>query len=117
MNETSRTTQKHPHPMPGWIAVVPIPEPDEGKHPRTGETCPDCGDVHGPHPVLEALGFTTEGPKIVKALVVELGSGAENALPPVPFDEGAIVRFAQGEGVVIDDALFLAATRVIAWDD
>jgi hypothetical protein len=117
VNDPARTAQKHPHPMPGWIAVVPIPEPEDEKHPETGEPCPDCGQVHAKHPLAVFLGINAEPPKLVKGLVVEMGSGFENAMPPVPFDVGAVVRFQQGQGVPIEDALFMAANAVIAWDD
>jgi len=94
--------------MPGWIAVVPIPEPKEEK------PCSVCGEVHaaGQHPLVEMLGG---GPpvQVVSAVVVEVGEAPEHL---VPFEAGATVFYTDGRGINIGDVRFMLAANVIAWE-
>ena len=34
--------RKHAHPMPGWVVVYPIPDPDEREGARTGPRRSNC---------------------------------------------------------------------------
>jgi hypothetical protein len=109
MPETSGAAAgRHAHPMPGWIAVVPIPEPKEEK------PCATCGEVHpaGRHPLVEMLGG---GPPVavVRAVVLEVGEAPEHV---VPFGEGATVFYTDARGIDIGDCRFMPAANVIAWE-
>lgn len=112
MADETKTTQKHPHPMPGWIAVVPLPDLDEAKQTADGAPCPDCGLVHPPNMLGALFGVNVEPPSLVKALVVELGHGTG-----LPFESGHVVTFERGRGTMIEDALFMLASNVVAWEE
>lgn len=112
MADEAKTTQKHPHPMPSWIAVVPLPDLDEAKNSTDGQPCPDCGLVHPPNMMAALFGINVEEAPFVKALVVEIGHGTET-----PFGVGSVVTFAKGRGTMIEDALFMLADNVVAWEE
>jgi hypothetical protein len=95
--------------MPGWIAVAPIPEPDE-KAP-----CAVCGEVHaeGQHPVMQLLGAAGPPTKINSAVVLEVGDAPEHL---VPFEVGSKVFYTDDRGITIGDCRFMLAQAVIAWE-
>jgi len=99
--------QLHAHPMPGWIAVVPIPEPDESEKPPA-ERFTQFG------PFLIDTG--QQEVKIVRAIVLEVGQlpGPEGL---IPFEKDSTVYFTGEHGTLIGGVLFMLAQNVIAWED
>jgi len=105
---------RHPHPMPGWVAVAVIPAPAEGD-----PVCASCGkrhpqgEEHG-HPLMQLFGQGPPATVIVRAVVLEVGNAPEHL---VPFGEGSTVHYPEGAGMMIGDASFLVAQTVIGWED
>lgn len=89
-----------PHPMPGWISVAPIPEPEQK---------PD----EPPHPLILMLGGG-EQLRIVRAIVLEIGEHPEQH--QIPFGQGDTVFFTSNRGSIINGALFMLAGNVMAWN-
>jgi hypothetical protein len=107
----------HAHPMPGWIAVAPIPEPEDPNAP-----CAVCGKVHPQEErhmqqfgsfVIDAS-VVNPAVKVVRAVVLEVGDAPEHL---VPFAAGATVHFTSDCGTMIGGVLFMLAQKVICWDD
>jgi hypothetical protein len=117
--------------MPGWIAVQPIPQPED-----PSDRCASCGEVHrqdAPHQgglmvlQLGPQGISVADPRkgqggghqgqplrIYRGIVLEIG---EHPQIEVPFEVEAVVCFPAGSGVYIGDALFMLAERPVAWED
>lgn len=89
------------HPMPGWIAAVPIP----GGH--------EEGDSIQTETILGTIVRQTPG--IMSALVVEVGE----PLPgyPVPFTAGAKVYYRDDSGITIGERTFIAQNTPICYED
>jgi len=110
--------RKHAHPMPGWVALYPIPDPDkrEGMQGRTAAIeLPGIGGV-----LIHEIKMTMED-GIAAGIVLEVGTIPTNAQVEqdeiIPYPIGATAFYPSDRGIEIGEYVYLQAQSVIAWED
>lgn len=108
MEKTDR--RQHSHPMPGWIAVMPMEMlREEGKFEHHLF-------AHGEDFVA---GVLAQSDGIQAGIVLEIGPLPDEVMENdlVPYAVNATVYWPDSKGIKIGDYTYLQAPSVIAWDD
>lgn len=126
--------QNPPHPMPGWVCVMPVPMGKSSAkiHNMSKGEDHEIGDIDGlPDFIRSLMGekMENEGSDFAEGLfAVEPGISAAILIDPGSlepnwehFDEMKAgqtkVFYPEGRGLTINDYVFVQWTSIIAWDN
>jgi hypothetical protein len=100
----------HSHPMPGWIAVIPMEMlREEGKFEH--HLFAHGGDF--------IAGILAQSDGMQAGIVLEIGHLPDEAIEEgvIPYTQGATVYWPDSKGILIGGYTYLQCQSVICWDD
>lgn len=105
MDTGNNIAAKHAHPLPGYLAVTPIP--------ASGEPAPDTG-AGG---VFDMLGFQIGQPGVLAGIVMEITPIPGLAEEYAPYETGATVFYWEPKAVKLGGYHYVPIQFVIAWQE
>lgn len=114
MHQREGTLQAAPHPMPGYVAVVPIPGTKEDK-PEEDDRGLSVIQQLFPGVMLASLGGSAGCRGVVAAIVIDVTEIPEAAML-TPYSAGCKVFYHEHDPTVIGDYTYVSVKSVIAWE-